>query len=59
MKKIYQKPEMMVVRLQHQGIICQSVRGINSDDVNYGGASSGNTGGVRTKETSGVWDEEW
>ena len=60
MKKIYQKPDMMVVQLLHQGIICQSVRSITSGDVDYGGASTNNTGGsVRTKESSGVWDEEW
>ena len=60
MKKTYFAPIMVVVRLQHQGIICQSVRSITSDVVGYGGASTNNTGGsVRTKESSGVWDEEW
>ena len=60
MKKIYQKPEMMVVKLQHQSFICQSTRSISSDEVGYGGASSNNTGNnVRTKESGGVWDEEW
>lgn len=51
----------MVVKLQHQSFICQSqMRGIAGGDVDYGGASSNNDGGnVRTKESGGVWDEEW
>ena len=53
-------PGMAVVHLQHHSIICGSVRGITSDEVGYGGGSSNNVGGeIRTKESSGVWDEEW
>ena len=60
MKKTYMTPSMTAVKLLHQSIICESVHGINSNDVYYGGASSGNTGGsIRAKESSGVWDEEW
>ena len=61
MKKTYQNPEMTVMKLQHQSIICLSeIRGINSDDVDYGGASTNNAGGViRTKESGGIWDDEW
>ena len=52
---------MVVVRLQHQNIICTSggLRGIGGGDVGYGGASSGYDGEVRTRESSGVWDDEW
>ena len=40
---------MCLVIMQHQSIICQSTRSIDSDEVNYGGASSKNDGGdVRT-----------
>ena len=61
MKK-YIQPTTTVVRLQHQGLLMQqSVRGMSSnlsgdDALNYGGGGSGE---VRTKESSGVWDEEW
>ena len=53
---------MMVVRLQHQGLLMQSkVTSATSDTgIILGGASSGNTGGVvRTKESNSIWDEEW
>ena len=60
---------MVVVRLQHQSIICQSptMRGFSQGETGYGGASSNNTSNnagynpneARTRESSGVWDEEW
>lgn len=54
---------MTVVRLQHQGLLMEStVTSASSGDtgISYGGASSNNSGGeIRTKESSGVWDEEW
>ena len=61
MKKTYMVPGMAVVKLQHQSIICSSIHGMSSnlsgdDAINYGGGGSGE---VRTKESSGVWDEEW
>ena len=60
MKKTYIHPSMVTVKLQHHCIICTSgVRGISGGDVDYGGESSNKTGGVRTKESSGIWDEEW
>ena len=60
--KNYIQPTILVVRLQHQGLLMQqSMRGMSSnlsddDALNYGGGGSGE---VRTKESSGVWDEEW
>ena len=60
MKRTYFAPSMVVVRLQHHSIICSSgLRGISGGDVGYGGASSGYDGEVRTRESSGVWDDEW
>ena len=61
MKKTYIIPGMIVVHLQHQSIICDSMHGTDGDaGLNYRGGSSNNTGGsVRTKESSGIWDEEW
>ena len=62
MKK-YIQPITTVVRIQHQGLLMQStVTSASSGDtgISYGGASSNNGGGeIRTKESSGVWDEEW
>ena len=62
MKK-YIQPTILVVRLQHQGLLMQQsgIRGMSSnlsddDAIGYGGGGSGE---VRTKESSGVWDEEW
>ena len=53
----YIKPSMMVVRLQHQSIICQSVNNVKG--MGYGSASSNYDGEVRTRESSSVWDDEW
>ena len=50
---------MVVVRLQHHSIICQSsfVKGFSStDDIDYGGGGSGDS---YTRESSSVWDDEW
>ena len=63
MKRTYVHPTMIVVKLQHQSIICQSVTGLRGNGgLGYGGddASYVEGGGdVRTRESSGVWDEEW
>ena len=61
MKRTYMTPSIVVVSLQHQSIICQSqMKGMSQGETGYGGASSNNTSGeVRTRESSGVWDNEW
>ncbi len=62
MKKKYLSPNMTVVKLQLQNIICTSdVESVQSNvGLDLGGASSNNTGGiVRTRENTNVWDEEW
>ena len=55
-KNIYEKPEMIIVRLQHQQVICTSF------DSNGMGTTLQNeevTSGW-TKESNGsIWDEEW
>ena len=59
MKKTYITPGMVTVRLQHQSIICQSgaVSTLSCpEDITYGGGGSGE---AYTKESSGVWDEDW
>ena len=59
MKKSYISPTMLVVQLQHHSIICQStLRGFScsEEDIGYGGGGSGD---ACTRESSGIWDEEW
>ena len=63
MKRIYIQPEILVVRLQHQNIICSSpVAGIQSEEgIQYGGAGGGTEGSIEvfTRQSNSVWDEEW
>ena len=59
MKKNYQKPDMMVVRIQHQGHILidsGTVTTVSSGDadINYGG---GNNQAARTKANTVDWDD--
>lgn len=53
----YLSPEIIIVQLQHQGLLMQSVDEVqgNAGLVN-GGAGNGES---RTKEQVNVWDEEW
>lgn len=59
MKKEYIKPDMRVVRIEHQQIICTSdlVSNVNSGDtgIGYGGGGSGPN---RARQHS-VWDDDW
>lgn len=68
MKRTYMTPSMVMVSLQHHNIICQSqMRGMSQGETRYGGGSSNNTGNnagynsneARTRESCGIWDEEW
>ena len=62
MKTTYIQPEMTVVRLQHQGLICTSPGGYDGQSISIQSGSINDEGGVWTKEetgSSGVWDEEW
>jgi hypothetical protein len=60
MKKIYMQPTIMVVKIQHSGIICTSTRttGLGDTNLNYD-PNGGNQGSAWTKESSSTWDEEW
>ena len=62
MKRNYEKPAMLAVRLQQMQMLCQSVYGVNSGDagISYGGGSNNDQSGqgARTKEQN-IWDEEW
>ena len=63
MRTKYIRPEILVVRLQHQSIICGSpVVRIQSDaNINYGGAGGSTEGSVEafSRESGSIWDEEW
>ena len=56
MKK-YIKPEIIVVRLQHKGLLMQSPCSTIKGNVgfNYGGGGSGS---ARTREQDNIWDDE-
>ena len=61
-KKTYICPTMVVVKLQHRThLMMTSQVDEVSGNVFEGSPRSdeGYTGGVRTRESSGVWDEEW
>lgn len=61
MKKIYEKPAMLVVRLQQMQMLCESqVTGVDGGDtgIGYGGGSDNDPSGPKVKEQSS-WDEEW
>jgi len=57
MKRVYQKPDMTVVRIQQHSIICTSpVTSVNSGDagITYGG---GNNEDARVKSNTVDWDD--
>ena len=64
MKKIYQTPELLIVRVApHAHLLGASVQGIYSDTsvgLGFGGASSSDPGGAdaRVKDYN-VWDDDW
>lgn len=56
-KQYYQKPTLYIVKIQQAHIICISGNdgegtGVHDDDPQH-------PGGAMTRESSGVWDEEW
>ena len=63
MKRIYQKPETMVVLLHHQQnmLLLTSVNQATSEvGIGYGGASTNDVSdqGARVKDYN-VWNDEW
>ena len=64
LKQSYIQPTILVVKLQHSGIICASGGDALSSvggnaGLGFGGSDSGYGGDVRTKESSSIWDDEW
>ena len=60
MKRTYLAPNITVVRVQHMAqLMVTSIRDTESEEVDYGGASSNNTGNIiRSRKYSNVWDDE-
>ena len=59
MKKIYQRPDLTVVHIQHQCLICQSVTSVeNNADLNYRGGGN-DAARVKGQGDYNVWDDEW
>ena len=59
MKKIYERPAVMVVKLQHQCLICESVTRTENDvNLNYRGSGNG-TARVKEQGSHNVWDDDW
>jgi len=60
MKKQYMKPDMKVVKLQHQCIICTSdpVRSVDGGDTGIG-YSGGGSGPARARQHDGIDRDDW
>ena len=56
-KKNYQKPSMIIVHMQPQGLICATLRNVESGDtgIKYGGGG-GNSGEARSRGFDD-WDD--
>ena len=57
MKKNYQQPTMLVVKVQQPQVICQSVTSVYSGDTNIKYYGSGSAESARVKTNSVDWDE--
>lgn len=55
MKKSYIQPTILVVKIQHSGIICTSdpTESVQTHD------EVGHSDYQFTRESNGIWDEEW
>lgn len=56
-KKVYQEPTMMVVKLQHTGIIMSSDLNGQVSVQNYNVQSYSEE--VKAQSSNNIWDEEW
>ena len=59
MKTTYIHPEITVVRLQQQHIICTSPGDNDGQSISIQSGSINDESSVWTKESSSVWDQEW
>ena len=56
-KKVYQEPTMMVVKLQHTGVIMSSDLNGQVSVQNYNVQSYSEE--VKAQSSNNIWDEEW
>ena len=56
-RKAYQEPTMLIVKLQHTGVIMTSVQNgqVGVQDYKMNNA----TEEVKAQSSNGIWDEEW
>ena len=55
-KKIYTAPTFDVVEFGSSDVICTSVQ--SNVGLKGGGSDAGYTGGARSKDRDGIWDED-
>ena len=56
-KKVYQEPTMLIVKLQHTGVIMTSVQDgqVSVQDYTMNDA----TEEVKAQSSNNIWDKEW
>ena len=59
MKKTYIQPEITVVRLQQQHIICASPGDYDDPSISIQSGEITDESAVWTKESHSTWDQEW
>ena len=61
MKREYMSPTMLVVKLQHRSniLLTTSVNEVRGNVFDSVSSDEGYSGEIRTKESSGLWDDEW
>lgn len=60
-KKNYTTPALSVEEFELNEVICTSIFGIESDEVQYGGSSvndNNNNPSARSRSRRGIWDED-
>ena len=56
-KKVYQEPTMLIVKLQHTGVIMTSVQDGQVSVQDY--TMHNQTEEVKAQNSNNIWDEEW
>lgn len=56
-KKVYQEPTMLIVKLQHTGVLMTSVQNGQASVQDYNMHNESEE--VKAQSNNGIWDEEW
>lgn len=56
-KKVYQEPTMLIVKLQHTGVIMTSVQDGQVSVQDY--TMHNESEEVKAQSNNNIWDEEW